>query len=198
MYSLYCLIILSFSPLHIKNCRWLDPPRVSGTYLFVTFGPCEHISITPAQVSSNHGQLFRPCYKVSYASTAPFKKASSVKCTFINLKFICCRLSVNEIIFARSTFILSSKFIGKVIEICRYFTFAVCCTPHHILTALYLQCRTSKCARGMQCLICVGYSVNYWVSCATCKRGFVEIAFMSLEICLALRCLLTFCFTSTR
>ena len=87
----------------------------------------------------------------------PLKKASSVKCTFMNLKCICCRLSVNDrilyclvkIIFSRSTFISSSKFIRKMIKICRYFTFALFSMlyappyPHCIiLTVQYVKMRS--------------------------------------------------------
>ena len=50
-----------------------------------------------------------------------------------------------------------------------------------------------------QPLICVGFSVHYWVSCAINKGGFFEIAFSSsTHICLDLKQLLTFCLTLTR
>ena len=62
----------------------------------------------------------------------------------------------------------------------------------------------SFCVRGTrtQPLICVGCAVHHWVSCAINRVFFFEIAFSSssssTHICLALRCLLTFCLTLTR
>ena len=56
------------------------------------------------------------------------------------------------------------------------------------------------CVRGTrtQPQIFLGCSVNYYVSCAIKKRRCFEVPFALTYICLALRCLLTFCLTSTR
>ena len=47
-------------------------------------------------------------------------------------------------------------------------------SPHNLFADCYY------CVRGTrtQPLICVGYSVHYWVSCAVNKGGFFEIAFV--------------------
>ena len=70
---------------------------------------------------------------------------------------------------------------------------------HLIINTIFIN----NCVRGTrtQPLICVGYSVHYWMSCAINKGGFFEIAFSlssSTHICLALRRLFKFCLTLTR
>ena len=47
-------------------------------------------------------------------------------------------------------------------------------------------------------LICVGCSVQYWMSCAINKGGFLEFAFASTHMCLGSSRLFTFCLTLTR
>ena len=72
-----------------------------------------------------------------------------------------------------------------------------------LLVKRYAQCIdfNSSCVRGTrtQPLICVGCSVHCLVSCAINKGSFFEIAFSSssTHFCLALRRLVTFCFTLT-
>ena len=57
-----------------------------------------------------------------------------------------------------------------------------------------------NCVRGTrtQPLICVGCSVQYGMSCAINKGGFLEFAFVSTHMCLGSRRLFTFCLTLTR
>ena len=74
---------------------------------------------------------------------------------------------------------------------------------HSFIHSFFLSFLLLYCVRGTrtQPLICVGYSVHYWVSCAINKGGFSEIAFSSswsTHICLALRRLLKFSLTLMR
>ena len=63
-----------------------------------------------------------------------------------------------------------------------------------------LLVQKNNCVRDTrtQPLIYVGCCVHYWVSCAINKGEFFEIAFVSTNICLTLRRLLTFCLILTR
>ena len=56
--------------------------------------------------------------------------------------------------------------------------------PQHSRLNIMLQADANYCVRGTrtQPLICVGFSVQYWVSCAIYKGGFFEIAFVVVVV----------------
>ena len=56
--------------------------------------------------------------------------------------------------------------------------------PKHSRLNIMLQADANYCVRGTrtQPLICVGSSVQYWVSCAIYKGGFFEIAFVVVVV----------------
>ena len=55
--------------------------------------------------------------------------------------------------------------------------------PKHSRLNIMLQAVANYCVRGTrtQPLICVGFSVHFWVSCAVYKGGFFEIAFVVVD-----------------